>query len=101
MKFIRDSAPHDLEDRAHWHLAIGYPTPEDEAEDAARNLVGYDDFDQRDYLCPDCAQPDCICECHVGDECGRWRNGRLSSSCLKAGSEECDFECPYRATLRF
>lgn len=31
-----------------------------------------------------------------GEECGRWRNGRLSQYCLKAGSEECDFECPYR-----
>lgn len=31
-----------------------------------------------------------------GAECGRWRNGRLSSQCLKAGSEECDWECPYR-----
>jgi hypothetical protein len=32
----------------------------------------------------------------AGAECGRWRNGRLSDSCSKAGSEECDFECPYR-----
>ncbi len=30
-----------------------------------------------------------------GEECGRWRNGRLSDHCLKAGSEECDWECPY------
>lgn len=36
-----------------------------------------------------------------GDECGRWINGRLSNSCSKAGSEECDFECPYRNTLKF
>ncbi len=28
------------------------------------------------------------------DECGRWLNGRLSDQCLKAGSEECDWECP-------
>ena len=28
-----------------------------------------------------------------GEECGRWSNGRLSKSCSKAGSEECDFEC--------
>lgn len=93
-------ALHDLEARARWHLAIGYPTPEEEAEDAARELVGYDDFDQH-HLRPECAQPDGIYQCHAGDECGRWRNGRLSSSCLKAGSEECDFECRYRATLRF
>lgn len=36
-----------------------------------------------------------------GEECGRWDNGRLMRSCTKAGSEECDFECPYRDTLRF
>lgn len=94
-------ALHDLEARARWHLAIGYPTPEEEARDAERELVDYDDFDQGHHLCPDCAQPDGICECHAGDECGRWRNGSLSRHCAKAGSEECDFECPHRATLRF
>jgi hypothetical protein len=31
-----------------------------------------------------------------GEECGRWSNGRLAQYCAKAGSEECDFECPYR-----
>lgn len=36
-----------------------------------------------------------------GEECGRWINGRLSKSCSKAGSEECDFECPYRNSLKF
>lgn len=36
-----------------------------------------------------------------GEECGRWGNGRLTHSCSKAGSEECDFECPYRGTLKF
>ena len=30
-----------------------------------------------------------------GAECGRWDNGRLMPSCRKAGSEECDWECPY------
>lgn len=34
-----------------------------------------------------------------GEECGRWDNGRLTHSCTKSGSEECDFECPYRDTL--
>lgn len=33
-----------------------------------------------------------------GEECGRWRNGRLGQFCAKAGTEECDFECPYRTT---
>lgn len=27
-------------------------------------------------------------------ECERWDNGRLSQQCRKAGSEECDWECP-------
>ena len=31
----------------------------------------------------------------AGEECGRWRNGRLTAQCSKAGSEECDWECPY------
>lgn len=30
-----------------------------------------------------------------GEECGRWNNGRLMPHCRKAGSEECDWECPY------
>jgi hypothetical protein len=30
------------------------------------------------------------------EECGRWINGRLGRHCAKAGSEECDFECPLR-----
>ncbi len=30
-----------------------------------------------------------------GEECGRWDNGRLTPQCRKAGSEECDWECPY------
>jgi hypothetical protein len=31
-----------------------------------------------------------------GEECGRWIDGRLGRHCSKAGSEECDWECPYR-----
>lgn len=34
-----------------------------------------------------------------GEDCGRWSNGRLTASCSKAGTEECDFECPYRDGL--
>ena len=29
------------------------------------------------------------------DECGRWWGGRLGKHCTKAGSEECDWECPF------
>lgn len=30
-----------------------------------------------------------------GDECGRWDNGRLVRHCALAGTEFCDFDCPY------
>lgn len=33
------------------------------------------------------------------EDCGRWDNGRLTHSCLLAGTEECDWECPLRASL--
>lgn len=60
----------------------------------------YDPMDDDDYgICPDCHECWDICECREGEECGRWMNGRLTKSCTKAGSEECDFECPYRGSL--
>lgn len=31
----------------------------------------------------------------AAEECGRWHNGRLGRFCSKAGSEECDWICPY------
>lgn len=61
----------------------------------------FEDEPDDDGMCPECGQGHDECECHAGAECGRWRNGRLSASCAKAGSEECDFECPHRDTLRF
>lgn len=30
-----------------------------------------------------------------GDDCGRWINGRLGPSCMLAGTEFCDWECPF------
>jgi hypothetical protein len=71
-------------------LGVGRPAPKREEEDPR-------DFDdgQDDALCWECGQIHDVCERHVGEECGRWRNGVLSGSCSKAGSEECDFECPY------
>ena len=33
-----------------------------------------------------------------GEDCGRWRNGRLGRHCASAGTEFCDFECPYRSS---
>jgi hypothetical protein len=29
-------------------------------------------------------------------DCGRWDNGQPTRSCSLAGTEECEFECPYR-----
>jgi len=71
-------------------VGVGRLEPELEEHDAR-------DFDdvQDDALCWECGQIHDVCECRVGEECGRWRNGRLDKHCTKAGSEECDFECPY------
>lgn len=33
------------------------------------------------------------------EDCGRWLNGRLTHSCRLLGTEDCDWECPLRATL--
>lgn len=60
-----------------------------------------DEVDDDDGLCPDCDQVWEQCECSAGEECGRWVNGRLTQHCTKAGSEDCDFECPYRNSLKF
>lgn len=48
---------------------------------------GYYDFD-------DCDDDDY----DPGEDCGRWRNGVLVHDCLNAGSEWCDWECPYHGT---
>jgi hypothetical protein len=56
--------------------------------------------------CPDCGFLACICHrddgepeiddgWETGENCGRWINGRLGSSCMLAGTEECDWDCPY------
>lgn len=29
-----------------------------------------------------------------GEDCGRWWGGKLIAQCSKAGSEECDWNCP-------
>lgn len=53
------------------------------------------DIDDDGSLCEFCGEVFEVCECRIGEECGRWNNGRLMPYCAKAGSEECDFECPY------
>jgi hypothetical protein len=48
--------------------------------------TNYDDFD-------DAGDED---DFDPGEECGRWLNGNLDRWCRLAGTEFCDFECPYR-----
>lgn len=59
----------------------GFPDPERVAD----YHVGPDD--DQDEWDPDDEDP--------GADCGRWINGKLGPYCSKAGSEECDWECPY------
>lgn len=54
-----------------------------------------DEIDAMTEFCDDEPEDDY----DIGEECGRWDNGKLTKSCTKAGSEECDWECPYRSTL--
>lgn len=49
-----------------------------------------DDFDPFDFEEDD--DPD---DYDPGEECGRWINGRLDRLCRLAGTEFCDWECPY------
>lgn len=59
-----------------------------------REMSGPEDFDEID--------DDAFLEedgYDAGEECGRWDNGKLTHNCSKAGSEDCDWECPYRSTL--
>lgn len=42
------------------------------------------------------AETEALDTIRAGEECGRWTNGGLGQYCAKAGTEECDFECPYR-----
>ena len=59
-------------------------------------MVGYDSDDWWDD------EPDQHEDDDLSDECGRWDNGALRSyfNCRMAGTEFCDFECPYGASSR-
>lgn len=58
--------------------------------------------DDDDGICPGCGGTDGDCSCFddeddgVDFDCGMDRHG----NCGKAGSEECDWECPYRNVKR-
>lgn len=62
----------------------------------------YEPLDDDDPdICEYCGQGPEDCHCHDGDDCGRLDQnapfGMLPvGMCHKAGTEECDFECPYR-----
>lgn len=55
-----------------------------------------------DDICPYCGENPNLCNCDDGGyDCGRWDQsypgGMLPvGMCHKGGTEECDFECPYR-----
>lgn len=51
-----------------------------------------DDIDQYD---DDFDQDEPIEDEDPGDECGRWINGQLGGLCTLAGTEFCDWDCPY------
>lgn len=67
------------------------------------HTVGYSDGDKEFFCSAACwnASADYLDDDDLdddydpGEDCGRWRNGRLGQQCTKAGSEECDWECPY------
>lgn len=47
--------------------------------------------DDHPHDCTDCDDDD-----HdPGEECGRWDNGNLGPHCVLAGTEWCDWDCPY------
>lgn len=57
------------------------------------------------YPCPSCDGTGLVVlgpfddDIDPGQECGRWGNGKLTTSCSLAGTEFCDFECPYHKTI--
>lgn len=36
-----------------------------------------------------------------GEDCGRWRDGKLSKQCASAGTEFCDWICPIGLRARY
>jgi hypothetical protein len=77
---VADENAHIARINAGWpHVAVGVAP------------AGDADYDPD----PDAGTPD-ETEYDVGDDCGRWSNGKLTRWCSQAGTEFCDFECPYR-----
>jgi hypothetical protein len=71
-------------------------------QDEVRAVVRGAEEGQR---CPECGLLHCVChlddddqpepEYDPGEDCGRWINGSLGRLCTSAGTEFCDWECPY------
>jgi hypothetical protein len=59
--------------------------PEARSSEAAEDHYDYGDYEEEELTEEEMA----------GEECGRWINGRLGKYCGKAGTEECDWICPY------
>lgn len=62
-----------------------------------------DQADEEPEDCPLCGNPvyECVCPYPNGDDCGRfdqsYPGGMMPvGMCRKGGTEECDFECPFR-----
>lgn len=58
----------------------------------AENVVEIDDEDDRGCVCNVTGCPECDERYYENYDCGMLADG----ACTKAGSEECDWECPYR-----
>lgn len=61
----------------------------------------WDEDDDRAQECDVCGEGPDLCECHEGESCGRWDQSAPGGMwpvhmCRLAGTEQCDFDCPYR-----
>lgn len=92
--------PWDMNEHGYWCTSCGdlvgrADVDEDRLPTECRHC-GFPDPDKvADYhLAPDDDEYDPDDEDH-GAECGRWINGKLGKSCTLAGTEFCDWDCPY------
>jgi len=70
--------------------------------DASSCVCAFDDPD--DGVCPGCGGTDGACDCFDDDDAdllSDWPDCHMhNGSCGKAGSEECDWECPNSRLLK-
>lgn len=86
-----------LTDDGLWCLSCGTRVAApDEAEPEECHACGFPDAEKvGQFHCDFDDDDDELCEFDAGEECGRWINGRLGQYCTLAGTEQCDWECPY------